>query len=61
MMALSNRKQVEALSDTMSLRSCANLSRRVSHMYNLAGVLDLNILAILAARLPTLRGSGRVQ
>jgi hypothetical protein len=29
-------------------------------MYNFAGVLDLNILAILAARLLILRGSGRV-
>jgi hypothetical protein len=36
-------------------------SRGECHIYNLAGDLDLNILAILAARLLTLRGSGRVQ
>ena len=47
--------------DAMSWRSCGNRSRRVSYTYNLAGVLNLNILATFAARLLTLKGSGRVQ
>jgi hypothetical protein len=34
--------------------------RRVSYMYNLAGVLNLNLLKILAARLLTFGGTGRV-
>ena len=37
------------------------LLRMVSQEYNFAGVLNLNILAILTARLLTLRDSGRVQ
>ena len=43
------------------LRSCANRSRRVSHTYNLAGVLNLHAFVALAARLMTAVGSGRGQ
>jgi magnesium chelatase family protein len=35
--------------------------RMVSHRYNLAGVLNLNLLATFTARLLTLRDLGRVQ
>ena len=35
----------------MSLRSCGNRSRTVSHRYNLPGVLDLFVLAAIAARI----------
>ena len=35
----------------MSWRSCGNRWRRVSYIYNFAGVLDLNAFATLAARL----------
>jgi magnesium chelatase family protein len=34
-------------------------SRRVSYMYNFAGVLNFNVFAALAARLTNLGGSGR--
>jgi hypothetical protein len=41
--------------------SCAGHLRMGSYRYNLAGVLNVNLLATLAVRLLGLRGSGRVQ
>jgi hypothetical protein len=42
----------------MSWRSCANRSRRVSYIYNFAGVLDLNTFAELALRVMAVQNSG---
>jgi hypothetical protein len=43
----------------MSWRCCGNRWRRVSYTDNLAGVLNLNLLATFTVRLLTLRDLGR--
>jgi magnesium chelatase family protein len=42
----------------MSSMACINPLRRVSYTYTLAGILNLNAIAALAARVVTSRGSG---
>jgi hypothetical protein len=54
--------EVEPLiANDVSLKFSGGDLRRVSYTYNLAGVLDRNLLAALAARLLSFRESGRVQ
>jgi hypothetical protein len=43
----------------MSWRSYGNRWRRVSHRYNLAGILNLDAFVAFAARFVTAVGSGR--
>jgi energy-coupling factor transporter transmembrane protein EcfT len=45
----------------MSSRSCGSRSRRVSYRYNLPHVVDLNLLAGIAAWVVVERDVGRVQ
>jgi hypothetical protein len=42
----------------MSLRSCANRSRRVSYTYNLTGVLDLNTFVASAIKVMAVMDAG---
>jgi hypothetical protein len=48
-------------SAAMSWRSCANRSRRVSYVYNFAGVINFHAFADIAIRLLTATGAGEAR